>query len=495
MLTRKSLLNIPDSGIWNDLRFFSLMALYCALMVLAYFSGNAFSLYAIVLLPFISLGAYFLIFRQSYFALFILFILPFSINIRDAGFGFGISLPAEPMIAILGVVFLFQLVLEGKYPLDIVRHPMSILLAFHIAWNLITSLSSTMPLVSFKFVAIRILYIVVFYGYFGLLFRNNQIRNKFLYLYGASLIAVIIYSIVQLYHTQNFGEYYYTCEPFFADHTIYSACICLLLPLNLIVAFYPGQFKLSLNYKIIFILSSVLLLAGLVFSYSRAAWLSMTITACFYVILRLKLKFTTFICLLILLAGFFYFYQNDLGNRIGQTREVSQQSLLKHAVSMTNVKTDVSNTERLNRWSCAYRMFLARPIFGFGPGTYQFQYNPFQKVSEMTYISTHHGDKGEAHSEYLKPLSESGLLGFLSQLSIVLATIFYGMKIIYTSKYKQVKLFATGILLGLMTFFIHGFMNFFLDTDKFSALYWGMLAMLVTLDIQSRSKEKDEKTT
>ena len=160
---------------------------------------------------------------------------------------------------------------------------------------------------------------------------------------------------------------------------------------------------------------------------------------------------------------------------------------------MTNVKTDVSNTERINRWSCAYRMFLERPVFGFGPGTYQFQYNPFQKVSEMTYISTHHGDKGEAHSEYLKPLSESGLLGFLSQLSIVLASIFFGMKIIYTSKNKQTRLFATGILLGLMTFFIHGFMNFFLDTDKFSALYWGMLAMLVTLDIQSRSKEKDEK--
>jgi O-antigen ligase len=50
----------------------------------------------------------------------------------------------------------------------------------------------------------------------------------------------------------------------------------------------------------------------------------------------------------------------------------------QHFKSMTNISTDASNVERINRWKCAWRMFQDKPLMGFGPGTYQFYYGQFQ---------------------------------------------------------------------------------------------------------------------
>ena len=56
-----------------------------------------------------------------------------------------------------------------------------------------------------------------------------------------------------------------------------------------------------------------------------------------------------------------------------------QATLVEKSMSVTNLNTDVSNIERLNRWVSALRMFEERPFTGFGPGTYQFTYLPFQE--------------------------------------------------------------------------------------------------------------------
>ena len=51
----------------------------------------------------------------------------------------------------------------------------------------------------------------------------------------------------------------------------------------------------------------------------------------------------------------------------------SSDNLLKHITSISNISTDASNMERINRWKCALKMFVEKPVFGWGPGTYQFQ--------------------------------------------------------------------------------------------------------------------------
>ena len=110
-------------------------------------------------------------------------------------------------------------------------------------------------------------------------------------------------------------------------------------------------------------------------------------------------------------------------------------------------------------------------------------YAPYQKSSLKTIISTNFGDKGNAHSEYLGPLCEQGLLGSLIVIVLVFAVMFLGYRLVYTVKDKSIKILTITILMGLSTYFVHGFLNNFLDTDKASVPFWGFLAMLVCIDV------------
>jgi O-antigen ligase len=169
--------------------------------------------------------------------------------------------------------------------------------------------------------------------------------------------------------------------------------------------------------------------------------------------------------------------------KMEKNKQTSSGRFTEHIQSIGNVRNDVSNLERLNKWSCAIRMFEERPFFGWGPGTYMFQYAPFQNSWEKTIISNNSGTIGNAHSEYLGPLSEQGIFGFLSILTIIGLTIRTGLRVYFKTKKRNLKVLVLSILLGLCTYYIHGLMNNFLDTDKASALFWGFTAMLVAADV------------
>jgi O-antigen ligase len=154
--------------------------------------------------------------------------------------------------------------------------------------------------------------------------------------------------------------------------------------------------------------------------------------------------------------------------------------------SAANVTTDASNLERINRWSCAIQMFKERPIFGFGPGTFAFEYARFQEPENKTIISTNFGNLGNAHSEYLGALSETGIVG----AALFIGFVFFTMRasILLVRKSRETSLetlpLAMGILFSLSTYFVHAFLNNFLDTDKAAVPIFGLIAMILVLEKQ-----------
>jgi O-antigen ligase len=176
--------------------------------------------------------------------------------------------------------------------------------------------------------------------------------------------------------------------------------------------------------------------------------------------------------------------------KLEKNRQDSSDELTEHIQSISNVATDASNLERLNRWSCAWRMFKERPVFGWGPGTYIFQYAPFQRSYEMTVISTNFGDLGNAHSEYLGPLAEQGVLGLVNILMIVMVSVYVGVRLYFKIRDPEDKRVVMAVLLGLITYFLHGLLNNFLDTDKASVPVWGFLAILTVIDVYYSSDKK-----
>ncbi len=58
-------------------------------------------------------------------------------------------------------------------------------------------------------------------------------------------------------------------------------------------------------------------------------------------------------------------------------------------------------------------------MVGFGPGTFEGSYGPFQYFREMTAHSSLRGGRGDAHSEFFSALAEQGVVGLLLVATLV----------------------------------------------------------------------------
>jgi putative inorganic carbon (hco3(-)) transporter len=419
---------------------------------------------------------------------------PLSLTLSEImpGFGFDMFLPTEPLLVGLLIVFLLKLIHERGFDKQILTHPVSLAIYINLLWIFLTALTSTMPIVSIKFLLARIWFVAGLYFLTVKLFSEGKNIEKYVWLYVISLVVVIFYTLNRHfgYGIWNKQVANFVCNPFYKDHTSYGAALAMYIPFLTLFSF--GGF-VSHKVKIVSIITLAILFIGFVLSYTRAAWLSMIVAIVVFGIVKMKIRFKplfiTFISLLVL----FITFQDQIFMSLENNSEQSSADLKTHLSSMTNITSDASNLERLNRWDCAIQMFQEKPFFGYGPGTYMFQYAPFQLNANRTIISTNSADGGNAHSEYLGPLSESGVLGLLTFLLIIGAVIYTAVRTYMRLSDKRLKSIVLAAFIGLVTYYIHGFLNNFLDTDKISVPFWGFTAMIVAIDIYSRNQIKAQK--
>jgi O-antigen ligase len=225
-----------------------------------------------------------------------------------------------------------------------------------------------------------------------------------------------------------------------------------------------------------------------VLSYTRASWLSLIAALLCYLVFVFRIRTYIVVTGVVAVVVMFFIFQTQIVMTLEQNEKQSSTDYAAHVQSMSNISTDASNVERLNRWNSAFRMFNERPFFGWGPGTYMFQYAPFQKWSEKTIISTNFGEGGNAHSEYIGPLAEQGVLGSLAFIIILVVVVFKASRLIITSKDKTVSMLAKSLILGLITYWVHGMLNNFLDTEKAAVPFWGFIGALVALELYHTNK-------
>jgi O-antigen ligase len=232
---------------------------------------------------------------------------------------------------------------------------------------------------------------------------------------------------------------------------------------------------------------------ALIFSYSRAAWLSVGAAVMVYIVILLRIKFRWLAMATIVVVSGFFVFQTEIFENLEQNSSESSTNFADHLRSITNISSDASNLERINRWQSALRMFREHPFWGTGPGTYQFLYAPYQLSKEKTIISTNAGDRGNAHSEYIGPLTESGVLGMLTFLAIIVCVIYTAIRLYRRAEDRRVRFFSLVLVLGLITYYVHGTLNNFLDSDKASVPFWGFTAIIVAMDLYHRKKEPAKK--
>lgn len=417
----------------------------------------------------------------------ITFFTPLAINLRNMDFGVGVSIPTEPLMAGVLVLFFIKLIYDHNYDLRILKHPVTIVILLQLGWMFITSLTSQIPVVSFKFLIARLWFVVPFYFIGILMFSKMKNIRLFVWMYAIPLLIVIVYTTYN-HSLYGFNEQagHWVMEPFFNDHTAYGAILSLFIPIFLGFSFSRTHSRLA---RFLSFIMLIILVAALVLSFSRAAWVSLAAALIVYLVIVFRIKMKWILMTLVFFISVFFLFQNEIWDRLEKNKQGSSANFVEHFQSISNVTTDDSNLERINRWQSAFRMFFEHPVFGFGPGTYQFEYAPYQHANEKTRISTNAGDKGNAHSEYIGPLAESGVPGFLGVLALLIFTIYTGLKVYRKTDSHEIKMLSLSITLGLITYFFHGTMNDFLDTDKASVPFWGFIAVLVAMDLYQVKKD------
>jgi len=452
--------------------------------------GNDFILNGI---PIILLTFVLLLFSLKQLFYLLVFLVPLSVPLYRLvpGLSFDFWFPTEPIIFSILIVLILKSIKEKYFDHHLTGHPVFWAILFYLLWILICIVPSEMPLVSAKYLLVRLWFIGVFFYLGYTLFKSNTKYFKY-FLWAFILGLFVVVSLTLMKHIArgifDQKQAHGACAPFFIDHTSYGATIAFLIPM-VIALIFVSESKLK---KFLFLILSIFFLGALVFSYSRAAWLSVMVAAAIWFVWFIRIKFSVVATGFVLTIILFLTFQFEIKQWLSSNTTDSSGNLKEHLNSALNVSTDASNLERINRWNSAIRMFEERPVFGWGPGTYMFCYAPFQRSYDRTIISTNFGTGGNAHSEYLGLLAEAGILGAISYTLILLIVFYHGFNISRKIKDRNDRILLLGALLGLITYAIHGILNDFLDADKIATPFWAFIAFIVAVDIRYKWGRKED---
>ncbi|MCE3227481.1 MAG: hypothetical protein K0S32_2032 [Bacteroidetes bacterium] len=441
-------------------------------------------------IPLVIIVVYVALLHLEKLVYFLAFATPLAISLKELGLSetMDLSLPTEPIMAGIMLLYIFNELSKNITDRKFINHPASVIIIIQLAWMLVTTFTSTDVAVSIKYIIARLWFIFSCYIIMHHLFRDRKNLINFVLFYGSGLLIVVFITTAK-HAAFNFNHKAadWIVSPFYNDHTAYGAALAMFIPVCLSFVFLKS---LSLSIRLYSLVLFVAFTTAIIISYARAGWLSLAIAMAILITLLLKIRFRTIIATLVVLGTLFYAFQTDILIALGRNNTDAEGGFANNIESISNISTDASNLERLNRWSCALRMWEDKPVLGWGPGTYMFKYAPYQLSKERTIISTNFGTNGNAHSEYLGPLAEQGVLGLLIVLILLFYSTSLGYRLVYSVEGTEMKILTAAIFLGLMTYFVHGFLNNFLDTDKLSLPFWAFLAALVCIDIYYKKKEK-----
>lgn len=441
--------------------------------------------YYLSLLPLAGLAVLLFVVRFEEGLLCMALLTPFAVNVALVP-KMELSMPVEPMMILCTLVFLFRVLASRSYDLRLLRHPVALCLLASLAWMAIASCFSSLPLASFKYLLARVWFVVPFFFAAAQIFRDRRRIRQFFWCYAIGLIAVVVIATAKtLGNFSDLQTLHRVMRPFYNDHTAYGCVIALFLPAAFHFIFSRGSRGWQ---RLLFLSLFALLIVGLFFSYCRAAWLSVLGAIGVYALIRMGVKVKWMVLLFGLGVGVFFIYQSDVLYKLGKNHQDSSYDLSGQIKSMSNISTDASNLERLNRWASAMRMWREHPVLGTGPGTYQFLYASYQRSYQLSTISTNAGNLGNAHSEYIGPMTEQGIPGVLMVVCLFMATFATGVRVYRTAADRQTARLALAFTLSLLTYYIHGVFNNFLDTDKLSVPFWAFTAVIVSLDVYGEKK-------
>lgn len=223
-----------------------------------------------------------------------------------------------------------------------------------------------------------------------------------------------------------------------------------------------GKSKLFFTSRLLWSLSLVIMGSGLLLTLNRTHWGVLAVILIIVGLLRERIAlFVTAI-----VSGLIIVFIPSISNRFYQ---------MIHFLEYTSGRNVI--------WQGALMKFTERPIFGFGPRTFE-QIFPLREQLEDKLIASWHND-------FLQVYMESGLFALIAFLWIIIAIYYYGLKIVRLKEfdlfYKEITI---AILLGMSAFFLTGLVGGFIIDPITSLLFRFLLAILALISCTVTKKIK-----
>ena len=166
----------------------------------------------------------------------IVFTVPLSFQLSEVmkDISFNLAIPSEPLLLGILIFFPMKYFYDGKFDRKILHHPVSIAILVNLIWIALTSITSTMPLVSFKFLVSRLWFLIAFYLIATQVFKKIKTIRMYTWMYASALLVVIGYAWSRLAGFGFFNQQaaHWVVQPFYTDHTSYGAVLAMLIAIH-----------------------------------------------------------------------------------------------------------------------------------------------------------------------------------------------------------------------------------------------------------------------
>jgi len=414
-------------------------------------------------------------FKKIYFSL--LFLIPLSLEFQVTE-SLGTDLPTEPLMIGLMLTLVFYFIKNAKdIDFSFFKNSIMIFLGIHLFWIFLTSTTSLIPLISFKFFLAKIWYVFAFTLATATFIRSIEDFKKLFWVLFVPIGFTVVWAL--LWHSFtgfHFDTINKSLQPFYRNHVVYANLLSIFLPFIFLARTW---YKKGTNKRRLLNIGIIIFLVGIYFSYTRAAYLAVIAMSGTYFIINFRAIKIALISSVVGVVFIFSFITNEnyYLKYSPSVKTVSQHGILD-IIDATLKGKDVSSMERIYRWIAAIHMTKDRPITGFGPNGFVPNYKNYTVFIFETWISENQ-EKSGVHNYFLMTLVEQGIAGLLIFMALLFAFFIYAENLFYSVKDKKLKNMTKAIMLSMVAIVVSLVFSDMIEVDKTGSFFFINLALIV----------------
>jgi O-antigen ligase len=418
----------------------------------------------------------------------LIFSLPFSMEFSVGG-SLTSDLPSEPLMVLLMACFIGSLLSGTRPDPRFFRHPLVIMLSVMYLWAVFTTFFSVDATKSIKYLLAKAWYIVPFLLLTGAIVKDLKDIRRILWMFLLPVSVLVVFVLLRHFSLHfAFNMVQRSITPFFKNHVIYATALALFIPY--VITLFLLEKRAVIKLFLIGVFG--ILILGVIFSYTRASWLSLPLAGMYYLAIRFKLTKIGIVVAyagVIFAAGYlinqnkFMLYAPDYESTI-----FNGQNLEKHLQATYNME-DISGMERVYRWVAVFYMAHDNPVVGSGPSTFYPEYRKYTVRSFRTYVSDN-PEHSTTHNYFLLQLAEQGFIGLVLFMTFVAMVLVIPQTLYHRTRNPELRAVIIGAGLCLVIIIWHLTLNELLEVEKVGSFFFISIALLIKLDIWTKEEKQ-----